>query len=222
MICESPLHRPVPPRFMRRQLAQPLLICFALAVFAMLPTQIFRLFQSDALPWLLADYGGRLLALGVLLILPAGRWVLSQPCGLKVGKIEALIWILGIVALFQLVDIDLWLAGFLPDTRLGAYPAPQGALYFFDLSIGLALVALHEEVVFRQVANHALSRFLASDLAVTLVSAAIFAAYHWWTGIGNMLMALLFGLIAMPCYRRCGSLWPVGIAHYFLDLWAFA
>lgn len=222
MICESPLHRPALLRPLRRPLTQPLLVCFALAVFAMLPTQIFRLSQTEALPWLLADYGGRLLALGVLLVHPAGRWVLSQPCGLKVGKSEALIWILAIVVLLRLSGIDAWLAALLPQTRLGAYPAPQGALYFFDLGIGLALVALHEEVVFRQMASQALSRFLASDLAVTLASAVIFALYHWWTGIGNMLAALLFGLVAMPCYRRCGSLWPVGIAHYILDLWAFA
>jgi membrane protease YdiL (CAAX protease family) len=205
----------------------PLLLCFVLATLAMLPAQIFRLFQVEALPWLLGDYAGRLLALGVVLTLPAGRWVLAQqgqaPQGkARGGRTEAMLWIVGFLAGFRLTGLDMALGNLFPETRLGDYPAPQGWLYLFDISLGLALVALHEEIVFRKLAHHALSHFLPNALAVTLASATIFAAYHWWTGIGNVITALVFGLVAMPCYRRFGSLWPIGIAHYLVDLWAFA
>jgi membrane protease YdiL (CAAX protease family) len=188
----------------------------------MLPTQLFRLTQDEALPWLLADYAGRLLALGVILALPAGRWVMRQAGECRIGMIEAGIWVIGMVALFLLDPVNRFLGHLLPDIRLGQYPAPQGSLYLFDLTFGLALVAFHEEVVFRKLASQFLSRCLRSDLAVVLASALLFAAYHWWTGIGNMTAAFIFGVTAMLCYLRAGSLWPVGIAHYLADVFAFA
>ncbi|HVZ01510.1 MAG TPA: CPBP family glutamic-type intramembrane protease [Dongiaceae bacterium] len=53
-------------------------------------------------------------------------------------------------------------------------------------------------------------------------SALLFAAYHWWTGIPNMLYAALFGALAMQLYRRTGVLWPAVALHYFADLAALA
>ncbi|MBL8708648.1 MAG: CPBP family intramembrane metalloprotease [Rhodospirillaceae bacterium] len=199
-----------------------LLLCFVLASLAMVPAQIVRLLQEAPLPWLLADYGGRLLALAVIVLLPAGRWCLRQKGRLRVRRREALLWAFVIAAFFGASPFFGWLAASLPQTALGAYPQPVGGLYLFDLTLGLALVALHEELVFRKLARAALARLLRHELAVILASALIFAAYHWWTGIGNMAGAFCFGLAAMVCYRRTGVLWPVVVAHYLTDLLVFA
>jgi membrane protease YdiL (CAAX protease family) len=82
------------------------------------------------------------------------------------------------------------------------------------------LVALHEEIVFRRAMRLALSG-LGDGRAMILVSGVLFGAYHWWTGVPNMIFAAVFGLVAMQVYRRSGALWPIVIIHYLTDLWFF-
>jgi membrane protease YdiL (CAAX protease family) len=199
-----------------------MLLAFALTALAMLPAQIVRLFQDDALPWLLADYAGRLFALILVFSLPAGQVAVTRTDRLRVGRGEAILWIVGIVAVLSLSGLDVLFGSLFPGTSLGGYPQPGGWLYLFDMTCGLALVALHEELVFRKLAAAALERFFRSEVMLVLVSAFIFALYHWWTGFGNMIACFAFGIAAMSCYRRTGSLWPVGFAHYALDVAAFA
>jgi uncharacterized protein len=50
----------------------------------------------------------------------------------------------------------------------------------------------------------------------------LFGAYHWWTGIGNIVEAVLIGVLLMLFYRRSGALWPVVFAHYLTDIVDFA
>jgi membrane protease YdiL (CAAX protease family) len=199
-----------------------LLICFACAILAMLPTQIVRLYMTEPFLWLTADYGGRLLSISAILILPAGQWCLRQKGRLRVDPSEAFMWIVLFVFLFKMTPLDRILGSLMPGTALGIYPQPSGGLYLFDLTLGIALVTFQEELVFRKLAYHALRRVTASESAIVLVSSIIFTAFHWWTGIGNMIGVALFSVLAMPCYRRTGSLWPICIAHYLLDFMAFA
>ena len=202
--------------------SQRLLLCLALAMLAMLPTQLYRLGTSEALPWLLADYAGRIMAIAVLFILPAGRWALHQRDELKVGTLEAVAWIGVLLALFLMVPVEPYLAAWFPQAPLGAYPNPKGFLYALDITLGLALVALHEELIFRKLANHVLSSLGWGFWRVVLVSAVLFALFHWWRAPAGMIAAGLYGAAAMICYRRTGSLWPVGFIHYVLDYQAFA
>lgn len=188
----------------------------------MLPTQMTRLFMTEALLWLIADYGGRLLSISVILVLPAGQWCLRQKDRLRVDPFEAFLWIALFVFLFKMTPLDRMLGGFMPGTALGTYPRPSGGLYLFDLTIGIALVAFQEELVFRKLAYYALRRVTANETIIVFASAIVFTAFHWWTGIGNMIGVALFSLLAMPCYHRTGSLWPIGLAHYLLDFLSFA
>lgn len=199
-----------------------LLATFLLVASAMLPAQIIRLHQVEALPWLLADYGGRLFVLALLFLLPVGRSVLMREERLRTGALEATLWVASLTALFAWSGVFDWLGHLFPETRLGDYPRLGGWLYLFDLTCGLALVALHEEMVFRRLAAAALETWCRREITLVLASAIIFALYHWWTGIGNMIACLAFGVAAMWCYRRTGSLWPIGIIHYAVDVSAFA
>ena len=222
--------------------ATALLLCFALAILAMVPTQIYRLFQVDPFPWLMADYAGRIAAISVLLALPAGRWCLRRfrtsgprtdrlrpgllgglPGGSLpgVGLLEAGLWVGGIVLLFHATPLDTLLAEILPETALGGYPRPTGWLYSVDLTLGLALVAVHEELVFRKLGYQALKSILRSEFAIVIVSALIFGLYHWWRGAPGIIGAALYGLVAMPCYRLTGTLWPAILAHFLIDCIAF-
>jgi membrane protease YdiL (CAAX protease family) len=49
----------------------------------------------------------------------------------------------------------------------------------------------------------------------------LFGAFHWWTGIPNIIYATVFGIAAMWIYQRAGALWPLVVIHYLADLFAF-
>jgi uncharacterized protein len=110
----------------------------------------------------------------------------------------------------------------LPSSALGHYPQPHGLLYWIDTVFGLALVAFSEEVVFRRCARHLLRTYLGDGIALVAVTSVLFGAYHWWTGVGNILAAIITGLLLMLFLQRAGSLWPVVIAHYLTDIADFA
>jgi len=101
------------------------------------------------------------------------------------------------------------------------YPVSHGWLYAFDLIVGLVLVAYHEEIVFRRVARHVFQKWLGDGYAMIVATSLLFAAYHWWSGIGNICSAFLLGVGLMLAYKRLGALWPVMLAHYLMDIAAF-
>jgi membrane protease YdiL (CAAX protease family) len=55
-----------------------------------------------------------------------------------------------------------------------------------------------------------------------VVTSILFGAYHWWTGIGNIIEAVLIGILLMLFYRRSAALWPVVLGHYVTDIVDFA
>jgi membrane protease YdiL (CAAX protease family) len=109
-----------------------------------------------------------------------------------------------------------------PATVLGQYPHPTGWLHLFDLMFGLALVAASEEIIFRRYLRNALHPFVGDGTVSVLATSILFGAYHWWSGLGNVLINTLFGSLLMLMFRRSGALWPVGLAHYLADLIDFA
>jgi membrane protease YdiL (CAAX protease family) len=72
---------------------------------------------------------------------------------------------------------------------------------------GLALVAYSEEIVFRRCARHLFQIYLKDGHALVVVTSILFGAYHWWTGIGNIIEAALIGVLLMLFYRRSVALW---------------
>ena len=137
---------------------------------------------------------------------------------------ETASWIVGIVL------VDHYLCGWirrtintaLPATVLGHYPELQGWLHIIDAVFGLALVAYSEEIVFRRCARHLLQIYLNDGYALVVVTSILFGAYHWWTGIGNIVEAVVIGVLLMLFYRRSGALWPVVLGHYLTDIVDFA
>jgi len=197
---------------------------FAAVLFPMVVSQIVRLQQSDPAAWIVSDYAGRLGALAVLCAIPAARKIAFRSEPLRIARSEVTIWIVGIV----LVDL-FWggwirrtIDGVLPATVLGAYPEVQGWLHVFDIFLGLGLVALSEEIVFRRCARHLLKSYLDDGYALVLATSFLFGAYHWWTGFGNIGEAVVIGGLLMTLYRRSGALWPAVFGHYVADMVNFA
>ena len=90
------------------------------------------------------------------------------------------------------------------------------------LCMGSALVAYSEEIMFRRCARHLFQIYLNDGYALVVVTSMLFGAYHWWTGIGNSVEAVLIGVLLMLFYRRSVALWPVVLAHYLTDVVDFA
>ena len=58
-------------------------------------------------------------------------------------------------------------------------------------------VAYSEEIVFRRCARHLFQIYLNDGYAMVVVTSILFGAYHWWTGIGNIVEAVLIGVLLM-------------------------
>jgi membrane protease YdiL (CAAX protease family) len=182
--------------------------------------QVLRLGQDQPVSWLFLDYTMRLVALAILALSPV-RAVVFRRETLRVSFPQLLIRLLvtGIaVGLAFLAGWMMWRV--LPDLSLGQYPKTRGLLYVIDLTAGIALVAVHEELVFRRLARLAFSR-LGDGLAMIVTTSLVFALYHWWTGPWNVLMVALVGVLLMTLYRAVGALWPAIVVHYCADLYAF-
>jgi uncharacterized protein len=197
---------------------------FVATLALLVATQIVRLQQTSPPAWLALDYAGRIGALLLLWLVPAARAVAFTSERLRAHPVETILWTLALAAFYLIIDRQLTgvIDGVLPRTRLGHYPALQGWLYVIDLTFGLALVAWQEEIVFRRCARTILRGPLGDGWAMIIAAALMFGAYHWWTGIGNMVTAALFGIAAMGVYRHVGALWPVVLAHFLSDLVSFS
>jgi uncharacterized protein len=204
--------------------AIPAPVWFVAALVPMVVSQIVRLEQSDAATWIFWDYAGRLGALAVLGAIPSARTVAFGAKRLRMSRWEAALWVVGIVL------VDHYLCGWirrtintaLPATVLGSYPEARGWLHIVDTVFGLALVAYSEEIVFRRCARHLFQIYLNDGYAMVVVTSILFGAYHWWTGIGNIIEAVLIGVLLMLFYRRSAALWPVVFGHYLTDIVNFA
>ena len=182
--------------------------------------QVIRLMQDSAGSWLAVDYAMRLAALGLLALSPVRAAVFCrEPRRVTVPRLIVCMLATGAaIVLMVVVERKLW--SILPDMSLGQYPRTTGWLYLVDLTFGIALVAIHEELVFRRLARLAFSR-LGDGLAMIAATSLLFALYHWWTGPLNVLMVALAGILLMLLYRAVGALWPAMVVHYCVDFYVF-
>jgi membrane protease YdiL (CAAX protease family) len=197
------------------------LIWFGVIFAATVPFQVWRMAQGNAEAWLAIDYTMRVSILVLVAMVPVARVLAYRTVRLRIGLGELASWSLGVVALIVIYQPAAGvLERFIPDTALGGYPRTTGAAHAIDLSFGLLLVAVHEEVFFRRYARAAFQSF-EDGAAMIVVTSIAFGLYHWWTGIPNMILAGLMGTYLMLLYRRAGALWPCIAAHYAIDFWYF-
>lgn len=58
-------------------------------------------------------------------------------------------------------------------------------------------------------------------LAYVLISSGFFAAIHWENGTPELVATFIYGVAACLWYLRLGTLWPLVLAHFVIDLWVF-
>ena len=208
-----------------RRLAVPAIpLWFVAALAVMVASQLVRLEQTAPWAWLTCDYAGRLGALAVLWISPAARAIAFTPQRREISVAQAIAWAIGLASVYTIIDSPLRgvIDGMVPGTRISTYPASAGLLHVLDITLGLALVAVQEEIYFRRCARAVFGNWLGDGAGMIIATSLLLAGYHWWTGLGNVVTAGLFGVGAMWLYRRAGALWPAVLSHYLADLFAFA
>lgn len=203
------------------QMRRGLFVAFFAILALSVPFQFWRLNQADAAAWLSIDY---LMRTAVLIALAAARptrHIAFKTRPIQIEKTELVAWFLGVAVLAAICGHEpLWRTAeaSVPDIRLDFPPRTTGILHFIDLTFGLMLVAIHEEIFFRRVAR-IVFRPLGDGIGMVAASSMIFGLFHWWTGLPNMLLATAAGVFLMLLYRRAGALWPAVLAHYLIDFW---
>ncbi len=98
---------------------------------------------------------------------------------------QFILWTIGITVLGLCLmepGFALW-SKLLPSMRLGSIPiGTDSPLYMLDMTFGLALVAISEEVIFRGLTFTALKKRSYSIPKIFLISAIIFGLIHWSQG----------------------------------------
>ena len=185
----------------------------------------FLFLQTEtALGWLAADYGSKILALAILFAIPTLRRAVAGTVALPRLPLEAAV--LAVVSAAIIVGAD-WLLRVPVDIEIAALKLFQDpkldspVLYWTDITFGLVLTAVSEELVFRGAFARLMARALPGAAAMVVASAVFFALIHWSHGVTAMAVAFVAGLVLMALYRRTASLLPAMAAHYLVNLWDF-
>lgn len=173
---------------------------------------------------LLLTYLFDILPLVLLAVAPRYRWTFRE-CAL--GRIDVK-WALLFVPIFALsafvigrLEIAIQLS-FIDPSEWTRPLSPDRPWYWFDMTFGLALSAVREETVYRGVFAAILFRHGGATWFVILLSAFIFALFHWPSGIANIVAAFLFGLLLMAMFLRTGSIWPGVVLHTAYNVFVFS
>ena len=102
------------------------------------------------------------------------------------------------------------------------FPAyPNQFLRWFDLTLGLALTAVSEEIVFRGALLTVLCRRF-SRFNSGLISMIIFSTMHWGAGPQTVLNAFIWAILPTFFALRYRSIYPLILAHFATDFVSFA
>lgn len=172
-------------------------------------------------PVYLTDYLTRILGLAILLLLPPLRGLALAGEGRRLDWWFVLPFLGVAYGFHQLADIYILapVNGAMPDFVLFQYPATGfDWLDVFDLTAGLLLVAVSEELLCRRVAFRYLERLGLGAPAVLLVSTLMFALMHWSGGLGALGYTFVLGGMLAGIYMWQRSLVLVIFLHYMINL----
>ena len=177
--------------------------------------------------WLAIDYVAvKLFPLAVVAWLIASRRMQLAEFGLTVqGTLPFLATFLIAALAGTLIDQNAYdllkaLPGYAP---LGEMPEIRNdAWNRFDLGVGLLLVGVLEELVFRAYAYTVIRRYTANPAAIVAISAVAFGLIHWSLGFQTVLITAVIGAVFMVIYLRTRSAPALMLAHFAVNFIDFA
>jgi len=113
--------------------------------------------------------------------------------------------------------------------KLPGYPPLGGmpeimipAWNWIDLTFGLLMVGICEELVFRGFLRSFISRYTKKPLAIVMISSIAFGFIHWSLGMHAVITASAIGAVFMIAYLRTSSLPAIMLAHFAINFIDFA
>ena len=187
---------------------------------------ISNIFVKKELLWISIDYCLKIIPLTFLFYLLKKGILSRNDLGLiPIPPLKLINWTIGITIIGLCLDepgFYLW-AKILPSFRLGSIPiGPDSQLYNLDMTVGLMLVAIAEEIIFRALAFNALKERGFSTQKIFIISGLIFGLIHWSQGPVAIAATAVTGSALMICMWRTGSIYPTIIAHYLINYLSFS
>ena len=186
-----------------------------------------NLFIKDWRLWLFIDYVGvKLVPLVVTLWLIRSKKMRPAEFGLMTQSLPSF-FLVFLILVFVGTVIDQngyqWMTKLPGYSSLGGMPAIRShAWNWIDLTLGLLLVGVVEELVFRGYMHTFLSRFTESLSAIVAISSVAFGLAHWSLGLHAVLITSIIGAVFMIAYLRTRALPPVMLAHFLINFIDFA
>jgi membrane protease YdiL (CAAX protease family) len=105
----------------------------------------------------------------------------------------------------------------------GGMPEIASPLWrWIDLTAGLIMTGICEELVFRGYLRTFLSRYTKRASIIVLISALAFGLIHWSGGGARVLVASAIGAVFMILYLRTSSLPAIMMAHFAVNFVDYA
>lgn len=181
-------------------------------------------FLADDTDVYLIDYAQR--ALIIALAWGALTDALRRPLPLITNPV----WLSALVGSAAIIAVDTWTAGMASraafDTALFpevSFPPLENEVWqAVDLTFGLVLVAVSEEVVFRRLWAGWWDARRGGTAGLYIGSSLVFGLLHLPQGLADTAIAIVWGVLLMYLYRRSHSLALVILVHFLVDLWYFS
>ncbi|MBW1766931.1 MAG: CPBP family intramembrane metalloprotease [Deltaproteobacteria bacterium] len=106
---------------------------------------------------------------------------------------------------------------------IGGMPEIESPLWnWIDLTVGLLMVGIFEELVFRGYLHTFLTRYTQCPLVIIGISALAFGFIHWSGGFHMVMLTSVIGAVFMILYLRTHSLPAIMLAHFVVNFIDFA
>lgn len=181
-------------------------------------------FQSDFSKFISALYITSVLALGIIVFELRKKTIKSEDLGTVPISVKSfLIWsvllsIYGVIA-DQTVGPSLY--PYFKEWALFKFPVyPNESIRWFDLTVGIALGAVSEELVFRGTLLSFLRKRLPAFGSISL-SILAFGLIHWGVGPNSVINAVAWAILPTIYVFKYRSVYPVIVAHFITNFVGF-
>lgn len=185
-----------------------------------------NIFVKNSATWLSIDYTTRAAVIFIVFILikkgilAADYFVLKRlPFG------ELLLYSIVLIISGVAIDQFVWrfFEGILPHTGLGNWPGINNVyIKWFDLTVGIALVAVSEELAFRGYMVSFLKEKGFKNYAIVLAGSLVFGFAHWSIGLHAVISATVWAIPPLLFVLKKKSIYPVIAAHFVTDIISFS
>ncbi len=184
------------------------------------------IFTGTITQYLAADYLFR--AISIVIILYLFKVKIIDISFLKLNKLSVkafILWSLclvfiGSAVFFILEEILLKIVPKIYFFNYPKYDGPVGRIV--DLTFGLIIVALTEELIFRGYWYSYFKEKTVNNTRIIIISSIVFGLIHWSVGIVPVFTTAVWGVFAMISVIRTDSILPSLFAHYVIDLISFS